>query len=127
MILSALPARISLESLSSRTSTSEDHELDDLRSARALSGADPPLSDEGRGLAILATPPPSQVRCPPKNSFNHISSVRDMGSRSISPSHTISLERFPRIQPFATLPVRTSQLEPEPAMELPVRPSAFRL
>ena len=133
MILSVLPARISLDSLSSKATASEDHELDDLQSARALSATDPPLVEAGHELSIL-TPPHTQYERPlssqvPTHSQhldpNHIPSVGDLRSRSFSSSRTVSLERLPRIQPFAVPPVRTSQLEPEPAMELPVRLPAF--
>jgi len=138
IILSMLPARISLDSLSSRASLGEDHELDDLRTVRAhkMSATEPPFAEAGHELSILAAPRAqhrlpgvalsSQVPCSPiKNrhlDLNHISSVSNLPSRSISSSHTVSL-RPPRTQPFAVFPVRTSQLEPEPAMELPVRRS----
>ena len=137
MILSVLPARISMDSLSSRASASEDHELDDLQTARAhkMSVARAPFTEAGHELSIL-TAPHAQYKLPgialsshvpyspPNNQhlgLNHISPVGGLRSRPISSSPTVSLERPHRTQPFAVLPVRTSQLEPEPAMELPVR------
>ncbi|KAI9571761.1 hypothetical protein HD554DRAFT_2169014 [Boletus coccyginus] len=136
IILSMLPARISLDSLSSKASMSEDHELDDLRTVRAhkISATEAPFAEAGHELSILAAPQ-AQYRLPsvapssqvprssinhPRLRLNHISSVGNLHSRSISSSPTVSL-RPPRAQPFAVLPVRTSQLEPQPAMELPVR------
>lgn len=138
MILSVLPARISLDSLSSKASASEDHELDDLQTARIpkSSAVEAPFAEDGHELSILATPharhklPTSGVALSSQSSYSltrkdhispsHISSVGDMRSRSMTSSPTVSLN-LPRTQPFAVLPVRTSQLEPEPAMELPVR------
>ena len=137
MILSVLPARISLDSFSSSASASEDHELDVLQTARAhkISVTEIPFARAGHELSILAAPHTqyklpgialsSQVPRSPTNNqlldLHHISPIGDLRSRSIPSSPTVSLERQPRAQPFAVLPVRTSQLEPEPAMELPVR------
>ncbi|KAF8134251.1 hypothetical protein EV363DRAFT_1447988 [Boletus edulis] len=136
MFLSALPARISLDSLSSRASVSEDHELDDLEAGRRrkmLSAMEPPFAQDGHELDMLAVPrvqrrlPNVAVSCSPTDERHvdpsHVSGARDLRSRSITSSHTVSLARLPRRQPFAVLPVRTSQLEPEPVMELPVRRS----
>ncbi|KAH0828188.1 hypothetical protein J3R83DRAFT_3891 [Lanmaoa asiatica] len=139
MIVSVLPARISLESLSSKASTSEDFELDDFQKARARkrTANETPFAEEGHELSILAAPYPqykrpgvlsSQVPCSPTNKHldvNHITPVGDLRSHSISSSPTVSLERPRRAQPFAIPPVRTSQLEPEPAMELPLRRPRF--
>lgn len=136
MILSVLPARISLDSLSSKASASEDHELDDLHSTRGLLTDEPPFSEEGHELSILTTPHirhkrpavplSSQVLCP-SNDSQHVDlpPIRDLRFPSLS-SRTVLFERPPRMQPFAVVPVRTSQLEPEPAMELPVRLAAFQ-
>ncbi|KAG6375701.1 hypothetical protein JVT61DRAFT_3276 [Boletus reticuloceps] len=134
MFLSVLPARISLDSLSSRASMSEDHELDDLEAGRRrkmLFAMEPPFAQDGHELDMLAVPraqrrlPDVAVSCSPERHVDasHVSGARDLRSRSISSSHTVSLQRLPRRQPFAVLPVRTSQLEPEPVMELPVRRS----
>lgn len=136
MILSMLPARISLDSLSSRASASEDHELDDLQRVRAhkMSAVETPFSKDGHELTLVAVPHAqyklpgvalsSHVPCSPTDSrLNHISSVGELRSRSIPSLPTASLNRLPRTQPFTVLPVRTSQLEPEPDMELPVRRS----
>ena len=136
MLLSVLPARLSLESLGSKASASEDHELDDLR---ASSASDHPFAEEGHELAALTTPH-TQYRLPALASspqilpsptilqhtdIHHIPPIHDMRPWSISSSRTVSLERLPRMQPFVVRPVRTSQLEPEPAMELPIRISSF--
>ncbi|KAF8550857.1 hypothetical protein OG21DRAFT_1487464 [Imleria badia] len=136
IILSVLPARISLDSLSSKASASEDHELDDLLKARArkMPAIESPFAEDGHELSILAVPRAQHKlsgvtlssHVPTDNqhmNLNHISSVDDLRSRSISSLPNAALKRPPRTQPFTVLPVRTSQLEPEPAMELPVRRS----
>jgi len=135
MILS-LPARMSLESLSSKASTSEDHEMDDFRAARSHEALTyvTRFAEEGYELPTLKAQyeqPSVSLESPraylPHNdqhlAFNHIPSVPDVHSRSVYSSTVVTPDKHSRKQPFAALPVRTSQLEPEPAMELPVRRS----
>lgn len=133
MILS-LPARMSLESLSSKASASEDHEMNDLQAARSheASTYDTRFAEEGYELPTLKAqheqPGVSRESLPaylPHNNrhldLNYIPTVPDSHSQSIYSSTAVTPDRLSRKQPFAALPVRTSQLEPEPAMELPVR------
>lgn len=141
MIISVLPARISMESLSSKASASEDHELDEFQRGRArargvLEVDETPLVEEGHELelSVLGTPharyeqpgvalsSQSPYSSTDKHLVDHhVPSADHLRLGSISSSPGGSLEQVCRARPFAVLPLRTSQLEPEPAMELPVR------
>ncbi|KAG9309222.1 hypothetical protein JVU11DRAFT_10701 [Chiua virens] len=136
MIFSILPARLSLETLSSKTSASEEHELDDLQAARAhkVTTIQAPFAEQGLELSIISSPRaqhkrpaallPSQVPYSPTmkhRDLNHTSPAGSLHLRSSSSSPTVFPERPARSHPFTVRPVRTSQLEPEPAMELPAR------
>jgi hypothetical protein len=130
-VLSALPERISIDSLSSRNSTNEDLELEDLLH------------------------PPQQCRPSDINTPSLLGVELDTMShsrRSYMPAHDITSLLNHNVPPIARqqlrnltsapprppapdqvqnsgssapptvfVPVRTSQLEPEPAMELPAR------
>ncbi|KIJ61296.1 carbohydrate-binding module family 50 protein [Hydnomerulius pinastri MD-312] len=132
-ILSALPARMSLDSLSSRTSASEDHELEVIRKGR------PPdtISNEAHDthsignheLAILTTPylhrstlpPLPHLPCTPVDDHFYSGPNNAAPTSDSHSSSAIPRDRPHRPQPSVFVPVRTSQLEPEPAMELPAR------
>ncbi|KAF9236362.1 hypothetical protein BU15DRAFT_64085 [Melanogaster broomeanus] len=130
-ILSVLPARMSLESLSSSTSASEDHELEDLRTVRLPmnSSIESHGTAESHELAVMSSssarskipsiPPLLHPPCTPNNQYPH--SDLDY-TFPVGNSHPVRHDRPRRVHPPAVfVPVRTSQLEPEPGMELPSR------
>jgi len=125
-ILSAFSARISLDSLSSRTSStvSETHELDDLAelrlNRRRLTARRTPVTRDGYELSILRNSEvpfnvPAIATLPPLPCAG--SSNPSLGLENPPPHR----DRPRRINPSVFIPVRTSQLEPEPEMELPTR------
>ncbi|KAI6121911.1 hypothetical protein F5141DRAFT_1201378 [Pisolithus sp. B1] len=122
-ILSVFPARASLDSLlSSRTSSSEVLELDDLaamRTSRSVPGVHhvPSITSDGYELSILGAQPraPATTALPPLPCVGTPSAVS--ASEDVPLHHRVAR----RIDPSIFIPVRISQLEPEPAMELPTR------
>ncbi|KAL4073703.1 hypothetical protein J3A83DRAFT_4371001 [Scleroderma citrinum] len=125
-ILSAFSARVSLESLSSRTSSSvsEVHELDDLAalrvSRRRLNARHTPVTCDGYELAVLRNSSiPDNV--PAVASLPPLSCVGASNSNSGLENPPLLRDRPHRVNPSVFIPIRTSQLEPEPEMELPTR------
>lgn len=117
-LLSAFPERISIDSLSSRNSANEDLELEDLIHPRQQSR-------------------PSEINTPSPRSCMPAHDITPLLNHNIQ---QISCQQLPNLTSNPTLipsasdrdqqsgrtatasvlsPVRTSQLEPEPAMELP--------
>ncbi|KAI6037596.1 hypothetical protein EDC04DRAFT_2128619 [Pisolithus marmoratus] len=122
-ILSIFPARASLDSLlSSRTSSSEVLELDDLvatRASKSASGARhaPSITRDGIELSILG----DQSRAPATTTLPPFPCVGPSNAVSASENAPLHRRVARRIDPTVFIPVRISQLEPEPAMELPTR------
>ncbi|KAG2065084.1 hypothetical protein BDR04DRAFT_190312 [Suillus decipiens] len=133
-VLSAFPARISIDSLSSRISTTDEElELENL--------VKPPLQSHTSEMDYPNTPAMLSVELDtlshPRRSYmpaHDITSLLDHGPPPISCQQLRNLTSDPTIRPFASdrlqmskhsspapvfVPVRISQLEPEPAMELP--------
>lgn len=126
IIHSAFSSRISLDSLSSRTSSnvSEIHELDDLAELRVnkrrLKVRRTPVSRDGYELSVLRNSEipvsvPAAASLPPLPCVGSSNSTLHLEN---SPLHR---DQHRRINPSVFIPVRTSQLEPEPEMELPTR------
>ncbi|KAF8833615.1 hypothetical protein BDN67DRAFT_1017348 [Paxillus ammoniavirescens] len=123
-ILSVFPARMSLESLSSRTSVSEDHELHVVRTAPpSVTSSDESHNTLGthQSHEVTATtssharyqrsiiPPFTHLPCAPTDDYTRSDlNYTSLVSNSCLPSAVY-------------VPVRTLQLEPEPGMELPIR------
>ncbi|KAI6001633.1 hypothetical protein F5J12DRAFT_949556 [Pisolithus orientalis] len=121
-ILSMFPARASLDSLlSSRTSSSEVLELGNLvamRASRSVSGArHVSITRDGYELSILG----NQSRAPVTTTLPPLPCVATSSAVSASANVPLHCDTARRIDPTVFIPVRMSQLEPEPAMELPIR------
>lgn len=121
-ILSMFPARASLDSLlSSRTSSSEVLELGNLvamRASRSVSGArHVSITRDGYELSILG----NQSRAPVTTTLPPLPCVATSSAVSASANVPLHCDTARRIDPTVFIPVRMSQLEPEPAMELPTR------
>ncbi|KAH7924220.1 hypothetical protein BV22DRAFT_1047613 [Leucogyrophana mollusca] len=128
-ILAALPTRMSIDSLSSRTSLSEDldqgHELDDFVSRRVggvrprLDRRAPPSDHHAHDLHSYLTSgslyPLSYPDGPPKHYIGHASQYTDP-EYPFFVGHPTDGTTDTRHQ--APAPIRTSQLAPEPAMQL---------
>ncbi|KAG1725410.1 uncharacterized protein EDB91DRAFT_1087124 [Suillus paluster] len=132
-VLSALPARISIDSVSSRVSANEELELENFLKPRLQSRtSDMDYLDTSVPLGVeLDTLSRSQRNYIPAH---NITSLLDHDAPPISCQQLRNLTSDPTIRPSTSagvqtsrhstpapvfVPVRISQLEPEPAMELP--------
>ena len=123
-VLSALPERISLDTLSSQNSTNEDLELDDLPRQRPHPTEIDSPSPLGVELGILSHSRRKYM------SVHNIPSPLEHDIPPISCQQLRNLTSESTLGPSASgcatatavfVPVRTSQLEPEPAMALSAR------
>lgn len=123
-IISLFPGRTSRDSLlSSRTSSSEVLELDDLvalRASRAVPSTRhvPSVTRDGYELSTLGAQP---GRAPATTTLPPLPCVGTPSAISASEDAPLRHRVARRIDPSIFIPVRISQLEPEPAMELPTR------
>ncbi|KAG1863794.1 hypothetical protein F4604DRAFT_1783632 [Suillus subluteus] len=134
-VLSAFPTRISIDSLSSRISaTDEELELENFLKPRLQSRT--PEMDNPNTPAVLGVELDTLSHS--RRSYipaHDITSLLDHAPSPVSCQQLRNLTSDPTIRPFASdhlqtskhsfpapvfVPVRISQLEPEPAMELPV-------
>ncbi|OAX37917.1 hypothetical protein K503DRAFT_800863 [Rhizopogon vinicolor AM-OR11-026] len=131
-VLSALPERISIDSVGSRNSANEDLELEDLFQHRQQSHHSATNTPSPHGVELhtrshsLRSYMPAHditslldhdvppISCQQLRNFTSDATLRPSASDRVQKS-----ERTATASVF--VPVRTSQLEPEPAMELPAR------
>ncbi|KAH7889096.1 hypothetical protein F5I97DRAFT_1925666 [Phlebopus sp. FC_14] len=129
-VLSAFPGRISLDSLSSRASVNEDHELEDLADTNSnkltpkVHHNSTSSAGDHHELSVLT----SSDGKPNHPTFLALSQLPcTVADDQLRPSlhardpHPRSASQPRRTQPSVFVPVRISQLEPEPSMELPSR------